>query len=258
MNYVILKSRVKSHVRARGGHLEMVKEHVRNVNPLLRNLTLHETEMNKEGLKDALKEEMEQVRRLKKRIALGPDKSLPPHHAELYFNSAKERLGDSEHNVKVLKEIIEGEILKSRVKGFTRTRKGKREFVTSFERKDIAQPVERPIIKDWLTEGTTWDVVQEWRRRYPNYSDSKTSTQDMRAILAGTKIIARYKSNKFIVTTKAELDKHNAAVREMNRKIREETIRRREKFFASPEGKEFAEQIQWISNKIIPHIKGGE
>jgi len=49
---------------------------------------------------------------------------------------------------------------------------------------------------DWLTEGTTYDVVQEWKKRYPQYSImefddySKITTPDMKLVLSGEKTIS--------------------------------------------------------------------
>ena len=49
---------------------------------------------------------------------------------------------------------------------------------------------------DWLTEGTTYDVVQEWKKRYPQYSImefddySKITTPDMKLVLSVEKTIS--------------------------------------------------------------------
>lgn len=102
---------------------------------------------------------------------------------------------------------------------------------------------------DWLKEGTTWDVVQEWRRRYPMFSDLRVTTPDMRAVLAGEKIIARYKRG-FIITTQSELDKRNALIRAANAKIREANRRAKAEFLNSPVGKDLVTTLASITALI--------
>ena len=62
---------------------------------------------------------------------------------------------------------------------------------------------------DWLKDGTTWEVVQEWRKRYPNYDDAKIDTLTLREILVGEKIVVQHKSGRFMVMTKEAADKAN-------------------------------------------------